>query len=89
MSKETLSLVAYIVLAVIVFEWNVNQVDLQADKFIAEKSRLMTAIAEKKDEQTRLNEMIMSESDPQWIELTLMRVLGVIPEGTKKIYFHD
>lgn len=89
MSKETLSLIAYIVLCVIVFEWNVNQVDLQAEKFISEKSRLETAIVEKKNEQVRLNEMIMSESDPQWIELTLMRVLGVIPEGTKKIYFHD
>lgn len=89
MSKQTLSLIVYIVICVIVFEWNVNQVDLHAEKFISEKSRLENAIAEKKEEQVRLNEMIMSESDPQWIELTLMRVLGVIPEGTKKIYFHD
>ncbi len=89
MSKQTLSLIVYIVICVIVFEWNVNQVDLHAEKFIAEKSRLENAIAEKKEEQVLLNEMIMSESDPQWIELTLMRVLGVIPEGTKKIYFHD
>lgn len=89
MSKQTLSLIVYIVICVIVFEWNVNQVDLHAEKFIAEKIRLENAIAEKKEEQVLLNEMIMSESDPQWIELTLMRVLGVIPEGTKKIYFHD
>ncbi|MFN4174943.1 MAG: hypothetical protein ACK4HV_07575, partial [Parachlamydiaceae bacterium] len=60
-----------------------------ADKFIAEKNRLEKAISEKRYEQARLSEMIMSESDPQWIELTLMRVLGVIPEGTKKIYFND
>lgn len=89
MSKETWFLIVYIILAVIVFEWNVNQVDKHAEKFITEKSRLEKAIAEKKEEQVRLNEMIMSESDPQWIELTLMKVLGVIPEGTKKIYFHD
>lgn len=82
-------LLGYLVLTVIVFEWNVNRVDLQAEKFIAEKNRLASAIKEKSEEQTRLNEMIMSESDPQWIELTLMRVLGVIPEGTKKITFHD
>lgn len=30
---------------------------------------------------------INSQSDPKWIELTLMRVLGVVPEGQKKVYF--
>lgn len=89
MSKQTLMLVAYLALGVILFEWNIRQVDKQADKFIAEKNRLEKAISEKRYEQARLSEMIMSESDPQWIELTLMRVLGVIPEGTKKIYFND
>jgi hypothetical protein len=30
---------------------------------------------------------IKSASDPQWIELTLMRELGVVPEGQTKVHF--
>ncbi len=30
---------------------------------------------------------INSQSDPAWVELTLMKVLGLTPEGSLKIYF--
>ena len=40
---------------------------------------------------TRLHEDLLlqigSQSDPQWIELTLKKQLGVVPEGQKKVYF--
>jgi hypothetical protein len=32
---------------------------------------------------------INSQSDPAWVELTLMKVLGVVPEGYKKVYFSE
>ncbi len=38
-------------------------------------------------EQQNLRLQINSQSDPSWIELTLMKVLGVVPEGQKKVYF--
>jgi len=28
-----------------------------------------------------------SQSDPSWIQLTLMKGLGVVPEGQVKVYF--
>jgi hypothetical protein len=28
-----------------------------------------------------------SQSDPEWIQLTLMKGLGLVPEGQKKVYF--
>ncbi len=34
-----------------------------------------------------LQMQINSQSDPKWIELTLIKVLGVVPEGQKKVYF--
>lgn len=34
-----------------------------------------------------LERQLMSQSDPNWITLTLIRVLGVIPEGQVKVYF--
>lgn len=30
---------------------------------------------------------IESQNDPAWIEMTLMRKLGVVPEGQTKVYF--
>lgn len=36
-----------------------------------------------------LERQVMSQSDPNWITLTLIRVLGVVPEGQTKIYFKE
>lgn len=30
---------------------------------------------------------INSQSDPAWVELTLIKILGLVPENQKKIYF--
>lgn len=43
------------------------------------------ATALKHQEDLRLQ--IQSQSDPAWVELTLMRVLGMTPEGSCKIVF--
>jgi hypothetical protein len=37
----------------------------------------------------QLELQIMSQSDPGWITLTLIRVLGVVPEGETKYYFKE
>ena len=34
-----------------------------------------------------LNLMVNSLSDPEWIEIILMRDLGVVPEGKLKVHF--
>lgn len=36
-----------------------------------------------------LSLQINSQSDPAWIELMLMKGLGLVPEGQLKVYFHD
>jgi hypothetical protein len=38
-------------------------------------------------EQEELSLQLQSESDPAWIELMLMKELGVVPEGWTKVYF--
>lgn len=37
--------------------------------------------------QEDLRLQINSQSDPDWIELTLMKGLGLVPEGQVKVYF--
>jgi len=48
---------------------------------IVEESRLATA------ERDDLLLQIHSQNDPEWVELTLMRRLGLVPEGQMKVYF--
>lgn len=38
-------------------------------------------------QRTALQQQIASQSDGAWIELILMRELGLVPEGQKKVYF--
>ena len=37
--------------------------------------------------QQALHLQVNSESDPAWIELTLMQRLGLVPEGYTKVFF--
>lgn len=39
------------------------------------------------EEQEELKLQIKSQSDPAWIEMVLMKGLGVVPEGQVKVYF--
>ncbi len=32
---------------------------------------------------------IQSQNDPEWIEMVLKTRLGVVPEGQRKVYFHQ
>lgn len=38
-------------------------------------------------EKSELELQINSQSDPLWVEMTLMKGLGLVPEGKKKIHF--
>lgn len=51
---------------------------------------LMVLHAAKKEAlktQHALHLQVNSESDPAWIELTLMQRLGLVPEGHTKVFF--
>ncbi len=56
------------------------------------KTRFEELTIQKKEAQ-RIREdlqlQIESQSDPLWIEQTLMRGLGLVPEGQKKIIFRE
>jgi len=53
-------------------------------------SRLEKILKEKRVaqiEQESLRLQIESQNDPSWIEMILMRDLGVVPEGWLKVHF--
>ena len=75
-------LVCYTVYEQAVYRW-------EKEYFVLKKQ--MESLKEKKTlaltQQEDLLLQINSQSDPEWVELTLMRGLGLVPEGQKKIVF--
>lgn len=37
----------------------------------------------------RLQRQVESQNDPRWVEMTLMKELGMVPKGQTKVYFKD
>ena len=53
----------------------------------SKRTELLAAAAAAVEEQKDLQLQIASQSDPAWIELTLMKGLGLVPEGATKVFF--
>jgi hypothetical protein len=49
------------------------------------KKEKISLLQEKEDLLLQVN----SQSDPAWIQLTLMKGLGLVAEGQLKVYFHN
>ena len=58
----------------------VKELTIQLKQLKSEKEKAL-------DLQKSLLMQINSQSDPAWIELTLRKVLGVVPEGQTKVFF--
>lgn len=50
---------------------------------------LKESVLHAKNEQLLLDEQIVAQNDPSWIELTLMRKLGLVPENQKIVFFKE
>ncbi len=61
-----------------------SEIKMLTSRVAALEAQKVTASHERED----LLRQIDSQSDPAWIELILMKGLGLVPEGHKKIYFH-
>lgn len=86
-SKKWSWSVAFILLCAICLEKALQENYKEYEKLetmrISLEKQIQSA-AETKDELVR---EINSQSDPAWVELTLMKKLGLVPEGQKKIIF--
>jgi len=60
-----------------------SQIEELSSRFAEMKKEKLVALQER--ESLRLQ--IESQSDPSWIEMILMRDLGVVPEGWLKVHF--
>ncbi len=63
-----------------------EEVILSLDSHLqALNSEKAALLQEKEDLLLQIN----SQSDPAWIQLTLMKGLGLVPEGQMKVYFYS
>lgn len=87
--RPVLWLVVYAFMALIVFERGLKRIDVEKQRLLVEQQTL----AKRKDialkSRFELEQIIASQNDPEWIEQTLMKILGLVPEGYKKVIFMD
>ena len=62
-----------------------NEILATLDQHLKVLSEEKVSLLQKKED---LLLQINSQSDPAWIQLTLMKGLGLVPEGQLKVYFY-
>lgn len=80
-------MILFCVLCYLLYEQGLKQIDSDYAKLDEQRQELEM----QKEKAVSLNQSLQlqvnSQSDPAWVELTLMKVLGVVPEGQTKVLF--
>lgn len=82
-------IIAFSLICFFFYEWGVRRIEKETNIL---ENRLHELEREKNSIlflQKQLNQQINSQSDPYWIEFTLMKGLGLVPEGQTKVYFEE
>lgn len=79
--------VAFVLLCGILYERGLERRDGQSQLLTRQLAALGAEKQQALERQRDLQLQINSQSDLAWIELTLMKGLGLAPEGQQKVYF--
>ena len=82
-------LALFIITALCLYEQGSYKIAKQMHRLEARRLSIERELlcAEAKRDQLRCE--INSQNDPEWIELVLMKKLGLVPEGYIKIFIHE
>lgn len=69
------------------YEHGLQKKDREFQKLQAQYEELQIKERALLSQQESLHRQINSQSDPAWVELVLMRELGLVPEGQTKVLF--
>lgn len=81
--------VLFCLLCAIFYEQQRKKIDLEYSKLHQQLVKLQNIKLEKLKVQEDLLLKVNSQSDPNFVELLLMKELGVVPEGQTKIFFNN
>lgn len=68
------------------FDYTYQEQKNQEARLLLRKQELNRKIQELQQHNIQLIDELNSQSDPKWIELLLMRDLGLVPPGVKKFH---
>jgi hypothetical protein len=79
---------AFLIFCAVLFEQGLKERDRHYqqldEQLLTLKLQKYVALQKQEDLQRQIN----SQSDLAWIELTLMKGLGLVPDGEEKVYFY-
>lgn len=81
--------IAFVLGCAILYERGLQERHQLYVQLTAQAAVLAQEKAAAEDIQQNLQRQINSQSDLAWMELTLMKGLGLVVEGQQKIYFYD
>jgi hypothetical protein len=87
MIKNYLPLIAVVCTTAILYERGLKPIHEDYEKLTEQRKTIQKEYAAALKKKGELEQEIMSQSDPGWVSLTLIKVLGVVPEGSEKVYF--
>ncbi len=79
--------ILFILIALFVYDQAILQRNREQQSLIAKQEELSRTLLEAQLSRENLKQQITSQEDPEWIALVLMRELGLVPEGQRKVYF--
>jgi hypothetical protein len=85
--KDLTFIIIVVFICAIAFEQGMGFRNQEYSKLIQLKQELFGRRTQAIQSQKELLRKINSQSDPAYVELVLMRVLGLVPEGQTKVFF--
>jgi hypothetical protein len=82
-------LIAFLCLCAILYEEGLKTRDILYQQLTDQQRILRGEKLEALHRRENLQRQINSQSDLNWVELTLMKGLGLVPEGQQKVYFYE
>lgn len=81
--------ILFILACYMAYERGIRKTQGQYEQLVKQHQELQAELRESLTLQEELILQINSQSDPAWVELTLMKGLGLVPEGQTKIFFKN
>lgn len=81
--------ISFLILCLGVLEQGLSKLQTEQVKLEASYHALLNQKAIALKNHDRLTRQINSQSDPAWIEMTLKKTLGVVPENQIKVFFDE
>lgn len=80
--------IAFVIACTIIYEQGLKNRDALYQQLTEQLMSLQKEKQAAMYHQQNLQLQINSQSDVAWVELTLMKGLGLVPEGQRKVYFY-